>query len=293
METLKQCPICENEHNKVFLRCTDYTVSRETFTIVSCDQCGFKFTNPRPEAGSLGKYYLSEDYVSHSNASKGIVNFLYQKVRVYTLKKKLNLINRLSAKGRLLDIGCGTGEFLQTCRTGGWDVIGIEPSEQARKQAIGSFGLDIKTEEELNNLNKESFNVISLWHVLEHVPALNERIEEIKQLLKPEGKIIIAVPNCSSEDAAHYGEYWAAYDVPRHLYHFSPKDIGRLAEKHGLRVIETLPMLFDSYYVSMLSEKYKTGHRGLFRALIRGVISNRKAAKNNLTYSSQIYILGK
>jgi 2-polyprenyl-3-methyl-5-hydroxy-6-metoxy-1,4-benzoquinol methylase len=291
MEKLQSCPICENKAFKISLTCRDFTVSRETFQIVECETCSFKFTNPRPEVDKLGAYYISEEYISHSNTKKGLINSLYQRVRKHTLKKKLGLINRLCSKGDLLDIGCGTGEFLKTCQEGGWNVKGIEPSDQARNMAISNYSLDVVDENKIKEIQAHSFDVISLWHVLEHVPFLNERMEEINSLLKPDGTIIIAVPNCSSDDALYYKEYWAGYDVPRHLYHFTPRDISSLARKHGLSVIDVLPMRFDSFYVSMLSEKYRTNKTNLLRACWRGLLSNIRAYSKGITYSSQIYIL--
>lgn len=291
METLTQCPICQSEAFKPFLTCKDYTVSKEEFTIVACEKCGFRFTNPRPGESEIGRYYQSEEYISHSNTSKGIVNSLYQRVRKYTLRQKLKLVNSLSPKGNILDIGCGTGEFLYTCKSDGWKTTGIEPDPKARTFATEHYGLAIYEESELAMLPTHSFDIISMWHVLEHVHKLNERIEELKRLAKPGGTLVIAVPNCSSLDARIYGSQWAAYDVPRHLYHFTPKDIENLFGKHGLTVQKILPMKFDSYYVSMLSEKYRTGRTNLIEAVLNGWKSNVVAASNGTTYSSQIYII--
>jgi len=292
METLSNCPICDHKTFKEFIVCTDYTVSKKDFTIVKCDTCGFKFTNPRPLESDLGDYYKSEEYISHSNTRKGLISKLYQSVRNYTLKKKLKLITKLNkTSGNILDIGCGTGEFLNVCKLSGWNTLGIEPSEDARKFGKGSFALDVREEDALKGLKDGSYDIITMWHVLEHVPHLNARIEEIKRLLKPGGHILIAVPNCSSKDAAKYGRYWAAYDVPRHLYHFIPNDLRNICKRHSLQLVNILPMKFDSYYVSMLSEKYKTGKASLIKGILSGFSSNMSA--NSETYSSQIYIIKK
>lgn len=291
MEILSACPICNSSQTKLFLVCKDNTVSHETFNIVECISCGFKFTNPRPEKEKLGAYYISEEYVSHSNTKKGFVNSAYQMVRKYTLLKKLQLISKFNKTGKILDIGCGTGEFLKTFKDAKWDTLGIEPSPDVRKMAIENYGLDIREEAEIKNLETASFDVITMWHVLEHVPDLNERIEDLKRLIKPNGIIIIAVPNCTSLDAKIYKESWAAYDVPRHLYHFSPKDIETVFKKHDLKVFRILPMIFDSFYVSMLSEKYRTGKSNIIRAMWNGLRSNISALKSGKTYSSQIYLI--
>ena len=293
METLNNCPICNSNTSNQFLTCIDHTVSRETFHIVQCQSCGFKYTNPRPEEENLGSYYQSEEYVSHSNTKKGFTHYTYQIVRKYTLLKKLQLLSKYYKTGNVLDIGCGTGEFLNVCKQAQWDVIGIEPSTDARQMAINNYSLNVLKEAEIKNLPSESFDVITMWHVLEHVPKLNERIEDLKRLIKPTGIIIIAVPNCNSLDAKIYKENWAAYDVPRHLYHFVPKDIESIFKKHDLKMFKVLPMVFDSFYVSMLSEKIKTGRTNILKSLWNGFRSNMAAIKSGKTYSSQIYLIRK
>lgn len=299
METLNTCPICKSDSFNSFLTCIDYTVSKKEFTIAQCKSCGFKFTNPRPDLSELGSYYKAEEYVSHTDTKKGVVNWLYHLVRKYTLIKKLQLVLKLSGapsaenSRSILDIGCGTGAFLNVCNNSGYKCIGVEPDADARQLAKINYKLDVREEEELDILQTGSFDVITLWHVLEHVFNLNERIIKIKELLKHSGSVVVAVPNCNSFDAKHYGKLWAAYDVPRHLYHFTPNDINKLFNTHGMEVINTLPMRFDSYYVSMLSEKYKTGKINYLKALGIGIRSNISAIKGGNEFSSQIYIIKK
>jgi len=293
METLSNCPICNSNKFVPFLSCIDNTVSRETFNIVKCEQCSFKFTNPRPEEDIIGRYYKSENYVSHSNTNKGFINSTYQTVRKYTLLKKLQLISKFYKTGYILDIGCGTGEFLNTCKNAKWKTLGIEPDIDARTMAIQNHSLDVREESEIEKLPDSSFDIITMWHVLEHVPKLNKRVEDLKRLIKPNGIIIIAVPNSDSLDAKIYKENWAAYDVPRHLYHFNPNDINLLFKNHGLKMFRILPMIFDSFYVSMLSEKIKTGKTNILRSTWNGLISNISAIKSGNTYSSQIYLIRK
>ncbi len=289
--TVVKCPVCDSEKQTSLLTCKDHTVSKADFHIVVCSSCGFTFTSPRPADHELGKYYESEEYISHSNTSKGLVSRLYQMVRKHTLGKKLQLINSEGKKGSLLDIGCGTGEFQNTVQQDGWKTIGIEPSPSARKQGIENYKLDVREEPELNNLPPKSFDVITMWHVMEHVPHLRERVNKLHELLKDDGVLFVAVPNRSSHDAAYYKENWAAYDVPRHLWHFRAQDMRALMNGSGFEVKRILPMKFDSYYVSMLSEKYKTGSSNLIAAVWRGWISNRKAGKEGS--SSLIYIIRK
>jgi len=298
MEELYNCPVCSANKFKPFLSCIDYTVSRETFHIVQCEACEFRFTNPRPDEKEIGKYYESEEYISHSGTSRGIVNKLYGMVRNYTIKQKGKLINRLTissspAPHHLLDIGCGTGEFLSACKQNGWNVTGIEPSDIARKYAKDNYGIEPFAPEKLFVLSEKKFNVITLWHVLEHVHQLDKTIEQIKKLLVDDGTLIIAVPNCNSFDAEKYGAQWAAWDVPRHIYHFTKKDIEKLFFRFGFNLQEVLPMKFDSYYVSLLSEKYQTGSSNLVAGFFSGLKSNLSAGNESRGYSSQIYILNK
>lgn len=298
MEQLKEftkiaeCPVCASLDLREVLSCKDYTVSHKNFSIQSCGGCGFWLTSPRPNEADLGLFYQSEEYISHSNTKKGVVSALYQSVRKHTLRKKLGLVeSRVGRKGKALDIGCGTGEFLNTLKTAGWETLGVEPGDQAREAGKKNYGLDVREESALSTLSDKSFDLITMWHVLEHVPGLNDRVVEIGRLLKDEGVLVVAVPNRNSHDAKYYGAYWAAYDVPRHLWHFRPEDIKALFLKHGFAVKEVLPMPFDSYYVSMLSEKYKTGSTNLVSAVWRGLVSNMKAGGDK--WSSQIYIIRK
>jgi 2-polyprenyl-3-methyl-5-hydroxy-6-metoxy-1,4-benzoquinol methylase len=291
MENIKACFVCGGKDFSPFISCVDYTVSKDSFTITRCNSCGFKFTNPRPDGMEIGKYYESEEYISHSDSGKGIINYLYKKVRNYTINKKVQLINSLSNDKTILDIGCGTGAFLNACKENGWFIEGIEPSGGARDFAKSNYNLNIHPEEKLAAYSDNSFSIISMWHVLEHVHLLNERIEELKRLIKKDGTIIIAVPNCDSWDAQYYKEFWAAYDLPRHLYHFTPDTMERLLDKHGLRIMKKLPMVFDSFYVSMLSEKYKNGKVSMVNAVLNGFKSNRVGKRDINRFSSVIYII--
>lgn len=288
-ERLEQCPICNKKDFKNFMVVKDNSVSKESFVIVACENCGFKFTNPRPDEISIGRFYESDDYISHSNKAGGITNKAYKLVRTYTLKQKVDLINKYSAKGNILDYGCGTGNFLAACQRNGWEVAGFEPNTYARQQAQELLKKEINSTT-LDNFKSESFDVITLWHVLEHVHTLNETFKELLQLLKPNGVMLIAVPNADSHDAKVYKENWAAYDVPRHLYHFTQVTMKRFLKKHKLDLIETLPMKFDAYYVSLLSEKYKNGNSELFKSVLSGYKSNTYASKNANDYSSLIYV---
>ncbi len=284
-----QCPLCGKDTLEPFLTCKDFTVSKEYFHIVFCSTCKLKFTNPRPDNLSIGNYYKSEEYVSHSNTKKGLINKLYHLVRSYTLKNKLKLISRYVSRGTILDYGCGTGMFLKTCKDAGWNTFGFEPDKEAcafaREKGLNVF-------ENKETIKQSTYDIISLWHVLEHVNDLNETLSFFKNYLSDKGRLIIAVPNHVSFDAKFYKEFWAGYDVPRHLYHFESSTITALINKFGFTLEEMKPMKFDSYYVSLLSEKYKTGSMNYFSAFLNGLKSNNKARKAD-EYSSVIYIFKK
>lgn len=289
MITLSHCPLCHSSDQTSFLSGKDYFLSKEEFEILECRNCGFRYTSPIPEADKLGAYYKSEDYVSHSDTRKGFVNSVYHYIKHYSLRRKFNLIEKLGGKAGLLDIGCGSGAFPAYMQSKGFRVKAIEPDEKARANAISEYKVDALPEEAITHFTENSFDVITMWHVLEHVYTLHERMEQIQKLLTPEGYLIIAVPNCNSWEAKYYGEYWAAYDLPRHLYHFTQSSLAVLAENYGFKIVEKLPMKFDAYYVSMLSEKYKG--RSVLNAIKTGFISNLKAAGGNKEYSSIIYVL--
>jgi 2-polyprenyl-3-methyl-5-hydroxy-6-metoxy-1,4-benzoquinol methylase len=291
-ERLEQCPLCQKNELKNFLVVQDKSVTQESFNITQCENCGFKFTNPRPDEASIGSYYASSDYISHSNTNKGLINKAYKVVRSMTIRQKLDLINRISIKGKLLDFGCGTGHFLQACQQNGWETDGIEPSETARKIASELTGKTIHPS--INTLDsEEQFDIISLWHVLEHVHNIHETFARIVQLTKASGKIIIAVPNSDCLDALEYKENWAAYDVPRHLYHFNQQTMRRFLKKHKLELEETIPMKFDAYYVSMLSEKFSQNKNSLVRFMLNGYKSNRYGSLHKNDYSSLTYVARK
>jgi len=275
-------------NKKHFLTVIDYSVSKETFDLYYDQDLDLLITSPQPSTENLGRYYESNDYISHTDSKRSLFEKAYHFVKGIALKNKLNLINNCSSsKGNLLDIGAGTGDFLFTAKQNGWETIGVEPSEKAKGIAIGK---GIKFSDSTQDLESHSFDVITMWHVLEHVPNLEIQIKELKRLVKPNGTIIIAVPNFKSYDANYYGEFWAAYDVPIHFWHFSKKAIQLLFEKENIKLEKVLPMKFDSFYVSLLSEKYKKGKMNFVKAIWIGLVSNWKA-KSSLEYSSHIYVL--
>ncbi len=293
MRQLSFCPLCEDEKLKREHDCIDFSTSKESFSIVSCETCGFLLTNPVPKKNEINKYYLSENYISHSNSNKGLFNFLYQTIRKYTTYKKTKIINKLVKKGSVLDIGCGTGEFLNSCRKFGYKITGIEPSSTAREKALKNHKINISNKTNLSQFKKGEFDCITMWHSLEHVYELQNTLKEIQRILSDDGILIIAVPNHKSWDASYYKEFWAAWDVPIHLWHFSKKTIMNLLNNYGFKLANSRPMLFDSYYVSILSEEYKNGKKNFLKGFLIGTISNIAGATTNRGYSSEIYIFKK
>jgi 2-polyprenyl-3-methyl-5-hydroxy-6-metoxy-1,4-benzoquinol methylase len=268
------------------MNCKDYTVSKEHYELLMNSTYNMMVTVPVPS--NLGDYYKSEAYISHTDANKNFLDKVYQNVRKHTLKRKLNLINSFNTPGKkILDIGSGTGSFLATCKNNGWTVLGVEPSKEAR---LISEKNNVEVVNDISFLKENHFDVITLWHTLEHVENLFEYIEQIKSRLKHNGVLIVAVPNYKSFDANYYKEYWAAYDVPRHLWHFSQTSIKKIFSKFSMKIEKTIPMKFDSYYVSILSEKYKHGRGNFLKALYIGFLSNLKATSTT-EYSSLIYVL--
>lgn len=270
------------------MKIKDHSISQEIFEIEYISEYDMYQTSPLPD--DLGKYYESENYISHTDNSKGIINKLYQWVKEFQLRQKVKLINTYAAhKGKLLEIGAGTGDFLLTAQKNNWEVVGIEPNEVARTNAHKK---GIELYQNIENISAQTFDCITLWHSLEHIPHLKEQIQFLENHLNKEGLLVIAVPNHRSWDARHYKEYWAAYDVPRHCWHFSKTSIERLFAEVNMEIIKTYPMWFDAFYVSLLSEKYKNKKSHLVYAFINGVRSNLYGVQKG-EFSSQIYLLKK
>jgi 2-polyprenyl-3-methyl-5-hydroxy-6-metoxy-1,4-benzoquinol methylase len=291
MITLSICPVCSGKSFKDFLVCNDHTTTGESFSLKQCNFCDFVLTDPRPDEESIGKYYKSDKYISHTGGQKNILDSIYLMARKIALKKKRAIIEANSTGKTILDFGCGTGEFLKEMQDNAWNIAGVEPSEVANQKA--SLITKNRINRSLSELEEKRFDVITLWHVLEHLHDLNGSLKRFHSLLEESGTIFIAVPNLQSYDASYYRSFWAAYDVPRHLWHFSQKTMKLLLEINGFKLVEVLPMKMDSFYVSLLSESYLQPQSSkiiqLIKAFIRGIVSNMKA-KKNMNFSSLIYI---
>ena len=291
LEKLVNCPICKEGVFKNHTSCVDHNMSHDVFHIVECSNCKFKFTNPRPKEDTIGKYYESKDYISHTSSKKGVFNRIYQGVRKYQFRKKLSLINGLIKKDAksLLDVGCGTGEFVSFCNKNDWISKGVETDKKARCFAIENNSCNVDDSLDTAITNNERFDVITLWHVLEHVYDLDGYLKKLKSLLKEGGYLILGLPNHQSYDARYFGNSWFAYDLPIHVSHFSKSDIEKLVKKYNFISLKTKPLIFDAFYIGMLSAK--KSNKTILSGLLVGWLSNIKAKKTK-QYSSQMYIIG-
>lgn len=297
MITISLCPVCEESQFSPLTSCVDHTVSHETFKIIRCTNCDFTVTSPRPEDSKLGDYYLSDNYISHSNKATSLFDKVYLLARRFTLRWKVNLLMKYYPnhnKINILDYGCGTGEFLKSCKDAGFQISGVEPSEKAR--AKSSQLNQITVQKSIYTIDNQMFNVITMWHVLEHIPDFEAIIQKLKSKLTDDGILLIAVPNHKSFDGQHFKNHWAGFDVPRHLWHFSSKTMKKVLSKNNLSLIDICGMKLDSFYVSLLSEKYKSENKltiiGYINAFITGMRTNWRARKTG-EYSSLIYIIKK
>ncbi len=292
MELLSNCPVCSGTQFNDFLETKDFLVSHETFKIVQCTDCGFRFTNPRPSIDEIGKYYQSENYISHSNTKRGIINFIYQIARRFTIKGKVSRLKRNHpAAKNILDYGCGTGEFLLEMKHSGFEVWGIEQNDHARFAA--SKKINVFAPDQLYLFENQQFDIVSLWHVLEHIHSLNEVLTQFHRILKSNGRLIVAVPICDSFDARYYKEMWAALDLPRHLYHFNLSSLGNLFGKKQMEIKSVHKMPLDGFYVSALSEKYRKSAFGFLRAIFIGTIAMIRSYFQKSESSSLLFIIQK
>lgn len=289
---MSHCPWCNTQSEHKVLELKDYFLSQETFHILECPNCHLRYTDPRPATDKIGAYYHSDKYYSHQEAGKGLVAHLYSMVKSVNLKTKFRVAAKGMKSGKLLDIGCGIGDFLLKSKQNGWEVFGIEPDGHARQKASSKLQTEVLRPDEIGTLPNASFDLITMWHVLEHVEDLKAQIGQLHRLLKAEGRLVVALPNFQSYDAAYYADKWAAWDVPRHLNHFCISSIKCIFEERGFRLTEVRGQKWDSYYISFLSEQYRQKRLPLLRGVFRGLISNVKAKRSG-DYSSLIYVFSK
>jgi 2-polyprenyl-3-methyl-5-hydroxy-6-metoxy-1,4-benzoquinol methylase len=286
------CPVCNHSNPQIVIESQDFSLTQISFSILHCAQCTVRFTSPLPSQDEIVQYYKFNEYISHTDVKEGWMNRLYHFIRTKTLSQKTNWIQSLFTghKGHLLDIGAGTGAFVHAMHQKSWKVTGLEPDADTRDRAYENYKLHLQSTDSIFDLPENEYEVITMWHVLEHVHSLKPYLHQCFKSLKQNGRLIIAVPNYTSFDAKYYKKYWAAYDLPRHLYHFSPKSMTRLLNEIGFELVSLKPMWYDSFYVSLLSEKYKkSGKLGMVIAGLIGLISNLFAMKDASKASSIIY----
>ena len=284
-----KCPWCGSEKAQINLWLKDEFLTKEDFHICECLNCGLLYTMPRPDKDKIGAYYKSEAYYSHQENKKGFIPKVYERVKSINLKHKYRLATNGMQPGKLLDIGCGVGDFLHTAEMHGWECIGVEPSEDAKTIAQKRMKGKIIVSEELEGFPDGAFDVITMWHVLEHVDDLKWQVAQLQRLVKPSGRVVIAVPNYKSYDGQFYKEHWAAYDVPRHLNHFNRITLSKIFKTSGLELVKMDKLKWDAYYISYLSEQYRHHSLPLVRGLYRGFISNCKARRSG-EWSSLVYV---
>lgn len=291
---MNACLVCKKANFETVVSSKDFCVSHEDFKVVRCTSCGFGFTENAPDATKIGKYYDHADYVSHTDTKEGLFFSIYHGVRAFMLGQKRAYISKHISINNLLDIGSGTGYFVNYMQSHGAAVTGFEPDNHARAQAKKNFKIDLEPSLEGILARNAVFDAISMWHVLEHVHDLEKYFEHFQNLLKTHGVLAIAVPNYTSYDGQFYKKFWAAYDLPKHLWHFSPDSVKLLAQNNGFDHLQSYAMPFDPFYISLLSEGHKqSGGGGKIRALFIGMTSFLKGFFNPEKASSVVYVFRK
>ena len=283
------CPYCQSESKDLYLKLKDYFLTQEDFEIYRCPHCGLLFTWTRPDDNVIGNYYKSDDYLSHNESKKGLIPFIYNRVKRVNIKNKFTIATTATKGTRMLDFGCGVGDFIFYAKQHGYNVAATDVSKNAREAAAKKLGAPLPSPDQVFELPNQSFDIITMWHVLEHINDLRTQVFHLDRLLAPEGRLVIALPEYLSYDAQYYQDKWAAYDVPRHLNHFDRNSLQNLFGGTQLKLVDTKPLKWDSYYISMLSEKYRGSSLSFVKGIIQGFKSNRAARKSG-EYSSMVYI---
>jgi SAM-dependent methyltransferase len=248
------CPICGSDSYRPFLQVADRFRPEERFRLVRCTSCGLIYLNPRPTEQAILKYYQAADYDPHSEGGHGLSGKLYRLARFLNTLLKLHWLSSFSGPRRALDVGCGTGYFLQMLRKKGWEVAGVEPVPVAQRLAQQK-GLNV-----VSRLDEAQgpFGVITLWHVLEHLHNPADTLRQLDRLLAADGWLLLSMPNPLCLDAQYFGPSWVAYDAPRHLVHYRPQDVEHLARQTGFTIFRLAMLPFDPVYNVFLSLQQST-----------------------------------
>ena len=272
------------------------------FQLVRCNNCELIYQNPRPLAADLMTMYPQE-YDQYQDATKREHSRILQLDRLYGLRKRSKAVMRHIERGRLLDVGCATGEFLNAIRDKGWEVVGVEPSPLASRWARENLDLDVKTGTlETVALPDESFDVVTMWNVIEHVPDPHAVLSKAYRLLRSNGLLVLTTPNFDSVDVKIFGRYWIGYELPRHFYVFSRRTLLEVVEKAGFRVLET-KCLYGSHAAAMSSVRFwlrsrrmngrlrQTFEQVLFSRLLRVLASPYFYAMDRLQLSGPLTVI--
>ena len=286
-----KCPFCGSENTKSYLKLKDYFLTQEDFEIVECFGCKLLFTTPRPDPSVIGNYYKSDEYLSHNEHKKGLIPWIYNRVKRINIRYKYKITSENFIRPRLLDFGCGIGDFLYYAQKKGCKITGCDMSEDARNIASTKLKKDVLTPEQVFALPHSSFDIITMWHVLEHIDDLKYFSEQLYKLLAKDGRLVIAVPNYMSFDALYYTDKWAAFDVPRHLNHFHKESLQHIFVNRFI-LEKIYPLKWDAYYISMMSEKFVGNTNSFINGIKIGRKSNNKAKKTGES-SSLIYVFRK
>ncbi len=287
------CPICGHADCRPVFQVVDQLVSQQSFQLIECPHCSVRLTQDAPGAADSGAYYQSDEYISHTNTRQGLINQIYQLVRRRTLSQKIKWVERATglSGGRVLDVGSGTGAFVSALRRSGWRADGLEPDAAARQVGLRDYGITLMESDQLYQLPSGEFDAITLWHVLEHVHDLHGYMKEFRRVLKSGGRLLLALPNHTSWDADHFQQWWAAYDVPRHLYHFAPDSIRALAKRNGFECQSLRPLWYDAFYIALLSHQHQCGQNRWLSSMYVGLRSNWRAYFDRERGSSLVYVL--
>lgn len=291
---IKACIVCGSTDHQTELLVTDWLVTQEKFNVKRCNKCLFRFTANPPSAEAAGKYYETEEYVEHSDNNDGFINKLYHFGRKWMMKYKLSLIQNLQTGNRLLDVGSGAGYFLNFMQQSGYAVEGVEISEKAVKGCKDKYNIDAYHPSRLiGNKIEINVDIITLWHVFEHVYEYDEYFNSFSKLLSKDGRLIIAMPNYKCLEEKIYRTHWNGYDTPRHLWHFTPETFKKFAADRGFEIVKMKSLPLDPFYNSMISASYKKSFTLLPITLLNGILSSILSSISLKHSSSIVYILKK
>ena len=294
-QDFNSCPLCGAYGQTPYADCTDFTVSRESYILMRCPECGMVYTSNPPKECDTSKYDKLDLKLKLGDSPAGLIHKLYYYIRLRMLSRKAHIVESQSYRtgGSLLNYGAKTGYFSHKMERRGWKVTSIEKYHEERLFSLEMFHHRMFDVPEMDRLHPETFDVITLWHVFEHCYDPNGLLDKFYKLLRPTGILIMACPNIRSTDAMHYGPYWAAYDVPRHLWHFNTTSLSELAHKHGFTLMHRERMPFDCFYISILSEKHKRHKMAFLRGILYGFHCWLVSLAHPDSSSSMVYVFRK